>query len=586
MPRAKRASHWFSPVAAAWVGSFAAWCGAALQLQDSVIETTIRPTGSKGAFATFGLCKNLLRAISEAGFVEPRPIQARTIPAVLKGRDVLGLAQTGTGKTAAFALPIIERLLARRGQNPRALILAPTRELALQIHAEIELLAKYTNIRAITVFGGVGAAPQMRALRSRPHIIVACPGRLLDLLGSGHARLDGIEVLVLDEGDHMLDMGFLPDIKRIMARLPAPRQNLLFSATMPREIRTLTSHLLRDPLVVELAHSSPLETIEHALYPVEHSRKAALLRHLLGAEDFRSAIVFLRTKHRTRRLAQDLDRAGHRAVALQGNMSQSQRQRAMKGFREGRFDVLVATDIAARGIDVAHVSHVINFDIPNTPNAYTHRIGRTGRSERSGKAYTFVTHEDFAGVKDIERMLEMQIPRVELADFQARGGTESLDRGGFGHRQRGAKQFTRRSGAAAKQGPGGQRAGHHGAHSKPVRPRRFVHERAPSSSVAPAVGANLGANSGASLGVKFGVKFGDSFGAGIGGSAAAHSPAAGSGLSKRARRRRRMENRGSSSGSSSNKRARGGDRVRRVEHGSGSRPGGGGKHTRPGSRRR
>ncbi len=574
MPRAKRASHWISPVAAEWVGSFAAWCGAALQLQDSVIETTTRPTGSKGTFATFGLCKNLLRAISEAGFVAPRPIQARTIPHVLQGRDVLGLAQTGTGKTAAFALPIIERLLASRGQNPRALILAPTRELALQIHAEIELLAKYTNIRAITVFGGVGAAPQVRALRSRPHIIVACPGRLLDLLGSGQARLDGIEVLVLDEGDHMLDMGFLPDIKRIIARLPAPRQNLLFSATMPREIRTLTSQLLRDPLVVELAHSSPLETIEHALYPVERTRKTALLRHLLSADDFKSAIVFLRTKHRTRRLAQDLDRAGHRAIALQGNMSQSQRQRAMQGFREGRYDVLVATDIAARGIDVAHISHVINFDIPNTPDAYTHRIGRTGRSERSGKAYTFVTHEDLGGIRDIERMLEMRIPRIELADFQARGSAEIDDRGGFGRPRRGAQPFARQRGAAPQRGRNGHRAGHHGAQAKTGRPSGFAHGGASNSAVTPAVSASLG------------TRFGVSFGAGIGGSPAARPGTSGSGLSKRARRRKRMEDRGSRSESSKGRGARGGKGVRHVERGSGSRPGGGGKQGRPGLGRR
>ncbi len=363
---------------------------------------------------------------------------------------MLGLAQTGTGKTAAFALPILQRLTSSRGQNPRALILAPTRELAQQIHAEIELLAKYTNIRAITVFGGVGAAPQVRALRARPHIIVACPGRLLDLLGSGHVRLDGIEVLVLDEADHMLDMGFLPDIKRILARLPAPRQNLLFSATMPGEIRTLTDRMLRDPHVVELAHCTPLDTIEHALYPVEPSRKTALLRHLLRGDDFESAIVFLRTKHRTRRLAQDLDRAGHRAVALQGNMSQGQRQRAMQGFRAGRYDVLVATDIAARGIDVAQVSHVINFDLPNTPDAYIHRIGRTGRAERNGKAYTLVTHEDFSAVKDIERKLAMQIPRIKLQDFQGSGGDEAAERGGSGRHHRGGEKLTRR--------PGGSRA--------------------------------------------------------------------------------------------------------------------------------
>jgi len=425
--------------------------------RDHLLSASVSIPSS--GFDRFELHPLLERGIAAAGFENPRPIQEETIPAGLEGKDVLGLAQTGTGKTAAFALPILERLAADRGQNPRALILAPTRELAIQIHAEIEQLARYTNIRAITVFGGVGAGPQVRALRARPHIIVACPGRLLDLMGSRDARLDGIEVLVLDEADHMLDMGFLPDIKRIIARLPAKRQNLLFSATMPGEIRNLTNRLLRDPHVVELAVTAPLETIEHALYPVDQKRKTALLRQLLDGDDFESAIVFLRTKHRTRRLAQDLDRAGHRAVALQGNMSQGQRQRAMQGFRDGHYDVLVATDIAARGIDVAGISHVINFDVPNTPDAYTHRIGRTGRSERSGKAYTFVTQEDHGIVKDIERKLKMQIPRVTLQAFQGGGGSERRGREQSGQRRRGGRSFPRRSGGAKSSfGAGVERA--------------------------------------------------------------------------------------------------------------------------------
>ena len=483
--------------------------------QDSTITTTIRPARSKGAFATFGLRQNLLRAISEAGFREPRPIQARTIPQVLKGRDVLGLAQTGTGKTAAFALPILERLAASRGRNPRALILAPTRELALQIHAEIELLARYTNIRATTVFGGVGAAPQVRALRARPGIIVACPGRLLDLLSTGAAPLDGIEVLVLDEADHMLDMGFLPDIKRILARLPVPRQNLLFSATMPGEIRALTDRLLRDPHVVELEHSTPLETIEHALYPVDPKRKTALLRHLLGAEDFTSGIVFLRTKHRTRRLALNLDRAGHRAIALQGDMSQGQRQRAMRGFREGRYDVLVATDIAARGIDVAHISHVINFDVPRTPDAYTHRIGRTGRAERSGKAYTFVTPEDLPAVKDIERVLGMRIQRVELRDFRGALGDEAS------RPRRGGKKLTRQTGA----GPDRGRAGRSHRPSRSARPGKSARGRTQLPAGLPAAAKA-------------------SFGAGLE-DPAGRGEVAGPGLTKRGRKRRRMRSRSS-----------------------------------------
>ncbi len=393
--------------------------------------SALQASSRKGGFTSFGLSKNTLRAITDAGFTQPRPIQAKAIPAALKGRDVLGLAQTGTGKTAAFALPIIERLVASKGKNPRALILAPTRELAIQIHGDIESLAKYTNVRAITVFGGVSAVPQKRGLKAHPDIVVACPGRLLDLMGSGDARFDGLEVLVLDEADHMLDMGFLPDIRRILKRLPTPRQNLLFSATMPREIRKLTDDLLHNPQVVELAISAPAETIDHALYPVDQSRKTALLQHLLNQPDFTSAIVFLRTKHRTKRLARDLERTGMRAVALQGNMSQSKRQQAMQGFRKGQYDVLVATDIAARGIDVAGVSHVINYDVPNTPDAYTHRIGRTGRSEKSGQACTFVTGEDYSAVRAIERKLKMQIPRVELNEFSGPGAADISGRRGY-----------------------------------------------------------------------------------------------------------------------------------------------------------
>lgn len=396
---------------------------------------TGRQSGSsKTAFASFGLSKNILRAVTEAGFEKPRPIQAKAIPQALKGRDVLGLAQTGTGKTAAFALPILERLSARKGSNPRTLVLAPTRELALQIQGDFKMLGKFTNIRSATVFGGVSPVPQKRALRSRPDVIVACPGRLLDLMGSGDVRFDGLEVLVLDEADHMLDMGFLPDIKRILKQLPEPRQNLLFSATMPREIRRLTDGMLRDPHVVELARSTPIETIEHALYPVDRNQKTNLLTNLLSEEGFTSAIVFLRTKHRTRRLARDLERKGLRAIALQGNMSQGQRQRAMQGFRDGHYNVLVATDIAARGIDVAGVSHVVNYDVPDTPEAYTHRIGRTGRAERSGKACTFVTGEDLESVKAIERKLRVQIPRIKLRDLA--GSQRSTAAGGTDGRRR------------------------------------------------------------------------------------------------------------------------------------------------------
>ncbi len=366
-----------------------------------------------------------MRGVAELGFVQPRPIQAKTIPEAMTGRDVLGLAQTGTGKTAAFALPILERLIANRGQGPRALIVAPTRELAIQIHAEIEELGKFTSIKSATIFGGVSQVRQVRALRARPDILIACPGRLLDLHKQRECDLSRIETLVLDEADHMFDMGFLPDIRRILNALPKERQNLLFSATMPREIRGLADRLLNRPHVVELNHSKPASTIDHFLYPVPQTKKLDLLTQILHEDSFTSAIVFLRTKHRARRVARDLDRDGHRAIALQGNMSQGQRDRAMGGFREGRYDILVATDIAARGIDVANVSHVINFDLPGTPDAYTHRIGRTGRSELSGKAITFVTSEDAGGVRAIERNLGEEIPRRFMKGFAESGILDS-----------------------------------------------------------------------------------------------------------------------------------------------------------------
>jgi len=366
-------------------------------------------------FHAFDLGPNIQRGIKAAGFTQPRPIQDQAIPTALEGRDILGLAQTGTGKTAAFALPVLERLIAKRGGNdPRVLIVAPTRELASQIGQEIRTLARFTRIKVATVFGGVSINAQTTELRNRPEILVACPGRLLDLVNRNAVRLDQVEILVLDEADHMFDMGFLPDIRRIVAELPERRQNLLFSATMPKEIRRLADRLLHNPHVVELNHNRQLETIEHALYPVDETRKYDMLEHILSGDDFRSAIVFTRTKHRAKRLAQKLDKSGHRAVALQGNMSQNARVRAMDGFRKREYDVLVATDIAARGIDVEQVSHVVNYDMPNTSDAYTHRIGRTGRSECEGKAYTFVTSEDGQMVREVERRIGSAIPRRKV----------------------------------------------------------------------------------------------------------------------------------------------------------------------------
>ena len=374
-------------------------------------------TASTG-FDRFELHEALVRGIRASGFENPWPIQLETIPAGRAGRDVLGLAQTGTGKTAAFALPLLDRLLKERRKGPRAIVLAPTRELATQIAAEISALSSFTHLKTVTVYGGVSTRNQVAALRRHPEIIVGCPGRVLDLLDQRVLHLGQIETLVLDEADHMFDMGFLPDVRKILNFLPAQRQNLLFSATMPREIRRLADDLLTDPHVVELADAAPVATVDHALYMISEGRKKALLEHLLTSDACHSAIVFTRTKHRARRLAEHLSRGGHRAVAIQGSMSQAQRDRAMSGFRARRFNILVATDIVARGIDVCGVSHVINFDVPNTPEAYTHRVGRTGRAERVGIACTFVTAIDRPWVRDTERMIGAPIPRRKVQGFE------------------------------------------------------------------------------------------------------------------------------------------------------------------------
>lgn len=411
------------PIAVVWVGPRQPCCApirttSACQ-KVSINMMSISHSDPTRGFTGFHLGPSLQRGIAAAGFVEPRPIQTQTIPAALEGRDILGLAQTGTGKTAAFALPILERLLSARKPGPRVLIVAPTRELASQISEEIRTLATFTSVKIATIFGGVSARPQSQALRAKPDIIVACPGRLLDLYEQGAVQLSRIEVLVLDEADHMFDMGFLPDIRRILDALPSKRQNLLFSATMPPEIRALANRVLQAPHVVELAHSKPASTIQHALYPIDQNQKIGVLQRLLAEDEFVAAIVFTRTKHRAKRLAQQLSRSGRRAVALQGNMSQNQRDLAMHGFRNHQFDILVATDIAARGLDVEQVSHVINFDMPTTPDAYTHRIGRTGRSERQGKAYTLVTAEDDAMVRSVERHIGAAIPRLKAEGIES-----------------------------------------------------------------------------------------------------------------------------------------------------------------------
>ena len=371
-------------------------------------------------FDSFGLEPVLLKNIARLGLVTPTPIQERAIPAVMEGRDLMGLAQTGTGKTAAFGLPLLHRLLQtpRRGRQPRALIIAPTRELATQILEALDSFARGTGIRTIAIFGGVAMLPQVRKLERGCDIIVACPGRLLDHLGRGHVDLSQLELLVLDEADQMFDMGFLPTIRRIVHSVPKDRQALLFSATMPDDIRLLARQLLGDPVAVEVANTAPVETVAHALYPVEASKKSGLLMHVLQHIDSDSVLVFTKTKHRAKRVAEDLEQRGHNAVALHGNLSQARRQAALKGFRDGSFRILVATDIAARGLDISSVSHVINYDMPDTPEAYTHRIGRTGRASRNGDAFTFVTREDSAMVRAVERILQRRIERRNVEGFE------------------------------------------------------------------------------------------------------------------------------------------------------------------------
>lgn len=368
-------------------------------------------------FEHMSLDGRLLAAVKTAGYTTPTPIQQQAIPVVLQGRDVLGLAQTGTGKTAAFMLPILQQFLRGPGRQTRALIIAPTRELAEQIYQTAVELGKNTRVRAVAVYGGVGKRPQVDALRRGVEIVVACPGRLLDLMNEGAADLSHIETLVLDEADRMCDMGFLPDVRRILKRLPARRQTLFFSATMPADIRELAAEILNKPVTVQVDVIAPAKTVSHALYPVPESLKKPLLLALLQQTATGRVLVFTRTKYRARNLAADLQKRGFRVAALQGNMAQNKRQHAIDGFRNGRYDILVATDIAARGIDVADISHVVNFDMPDTVDAYTHRIGRTGRAHQAGEAFTLSVQKDEPLVRAIEKVLGGRIERRRFPGF-------------------------------------------------------------------------------------------------------------------------------------------------------------------------
>jgi len=369
-------------------------------------------------FEQFAFHPQVKAGIVTCGYATPTAIQTQTIPSILKGRDVLGLAQTGTGKTAAFVLPILQRLLNSPRGRLRALIISPTRELSEQTNQSIRTLGRKTGLRSLTLYGGVNAQPQIRGLREGAEIAVACPGRLLDLMGQNKINLNAIEIVVLDEADRMFDMGFLPDIRRILKELPNNRQTLLFSATMPDEIRVLATEMLHNPETFEIGISRPLETVSHAVYPVHQTRKTELLLSLLRSHGSGQVLVFTRTKHRAKKLSEKLIHAGVSATSLQGNLSQNQRLEAMDRFRSGKAKVMVATDIAARGIDVSQVTHVINYDIPDTADAYTHRTGRTGRMEHLGEAYSLITPEDVTMVRTIEKLLGKRLERRNLAHFQ------------------------------------------------------------------------------------------------------------------------------------------------------------------------
>ncbi|TMB74125.1 MAG: DEAD/DEAH box helicase [Deltaproteobacteria bacterium] len=367
-------------------------------------------------FSKLGLAPKVVDGVRAAGYTVPTPIQLRAIPVILEGRDLIGSAQTGTGKTAAFALPIISRL-GQRGAL-RALVLEPTRELAAQVETAIRDYARFTNLRTVVLFGGTGYGRQDQVLRQGADIVVATPGRLLDQIQRGMLRLSQIEILVLDEADRMLDMGFLPDVRRLVERCPRARQTMLFSATIPPEIEQLCNWALRNPETIEIGQRrSPAETVTHALYAVDIGQKQELLEELLRRTDYDQVLIFCRTKHGADRVARKLNQEGHAVAVLHSNRTQSERERALNGFRDGRYEVMVATDIAARGIDVEQISHVINFDVPHHPEDYVHRIGRTGRAQSVGDAFTIMTGEDVQEIAAIERFIGQKIPRVKIAGF-------------------------------------------------------------------------------------------------------------------------------------------------------------------------
>ncbi|WP_297527815.1 DEAD/DEAH box helicase [Thiohalobacter sp.] len=437
-------------------------------------------------FQSLGLSAELLRALSDQGYESPTPIQARAIPPALDGADLMAAAQTGTGKTAGFVLPMLQRLGAsqRRGKAPRALVLTPTRELAAQVADSVRDYGRHLPLRSVTVHGGVSITPQIKRLRQGVDVLIATPGRLLDHLNQRTVDLSAIEILVLDEADRMLDMGFLPDIRRLLAAIPKARQTLLFSATFSDEIKRLAQGLLRSPQVIEVARrNSTAVAVTQRVHPVDRDRKRALLSYLIGAGNWRQVLVFTRTKHGANRLAEQLERDGLSATAIHGNKSQGARTRALADFKRGKARVLVATDIAARGLDIDQLPHVVNYELPNVPEDYVHRIGRTGRAGNSGEAVSLVCVDEHKLLRDIERVMKRSIDKVVVEGFEpdpsirpepirqgrrnhGGNGGQRHKSGGSGHAARGTRRHEsdnsnprrRRPGGGKRQG-GGRPAG-------------------------------------------------------------------------------------------------------------------------------
>ncbi len=426
-------------------------------------------------FSRFPLHPDLLRGVKDLGFSRPTPIQQQAIPPASEGRDILACAMTGSGKTAAFLLPILHRLMGKPRGVTRALVLTPTRELAAQIHAHLEELAVHTPVTGASVYGGVAMGPQEHAFRSGVDVIVATPGRLLDHFRRPYARLGKLEVLVLDEADRMLDMGFLPDIHRILRQIPRDRQTLFFSATIPREILGLSGEMLRDPVTINLERrAAPAVGITQAVYPVPRELKPALLLELLGRNTIADAIVFTRTKHRANRLATYLARNGISTVPIHGNRSQGQRTAALAGFKAGRHRILVATDIVARGIDIVELGHVVNFDVPADPDSYIHRVGRTARAETTGDAFTFVSPDEEKELRSIEDILGHRLPRVTLPEFDYGKKPEGRLEIALGHRP----AIPRGLGRMGTRGPG---AGGASARDRDARLQAILDRHAPLS---------------------------------------------------------------------------------------------------------